>query len=103
MTSVQLTLNGEVYYKNKCKYCGKGFNKTENKQLYCSNSCRAKARKEQKAAYQRRRRKLIREGVLIVKDTEKPPLGSGFLGTRRHTDFAREYRAIQNEKKRLKL
>lgn len=103
MTSVQLTLDGEVYYKNKCKYCGKGFNKTENKQLYCSDSCRIKARKEQKARYQRKRRKLIRDGVLVVKDTEKPPLGSGFLSKHPYKDFIREHNALLREKNRLGL
>lgn len=45
MTTVQLTLEGKIYYKNKCIYCGKGFKKTANKQLYCSDSCLRKTRK----------------------------------------------------------
>ena len=101
--TVQLTLEGNIYYKDKCIYCGKGFNKTENKQLYCSDYCRTQARKEQKAAYQRKRRKLINQGVLIVQDTEKAPLGSSFLSKHAHNDFTRERNALLKEKRRLGL
>lgn len=50
-TTVQLTLKRKIYYKNKCIYCGKGFNKTQNKQLYCCGVCCIQARKELKAKY----------------------------------------------------
>ena len=103
-TTLQTTLEGEIYYKNHCKYCGKGFIKTHNHQLYCSEKCRKNSRKEQKAAYQRNRRKLVREGKLVVSDQEKyNKYASNLLSQHRHKDFKREYRAIQREMKRLKL
>lgn len=107
IATVQMTLeeNPKPVYNSKCKWCGKGFNKSypHNRVMYCSDECRMNALREQKAAYQRRRRKLIRDGVLIVHDNEKAPLGTGYLSKHRHNTFSREYRAIQNEKKRLKL
>lgn len=74
-----------------------------NRVMYCSDYCRKQARREQKAMYQRKRRKLINQGVLIVKDTEKQVLGSGYLGNHRHNNFKREYNALENELKRLKI
>ncbi len=56
---------------SKCKYCGKEFTKTHNREMYCCDKCRYFSRKEQRAAYQRKRRKLIREGILISKETVK--------------------------------
>lgn len=104
MTStIQLTLEGNVSYNATCKYCGKKFNKTANKQCYCCDDCRSNALREQKAEYQRNRRKLVREGVLIVSEKEKGNITNGGLLEHRFEDFEREYRAIQREKKRLKL
>jgi len=103
--TLQLTLEGEVHYNAKCKYCGKGFNKTANKQLYCSDECRHNARLEQKAEYQRKRRMLVKRGVLIVTDKEKgcTTYNSNYLSEHPHADFKREKRAIEREMKRLGL
>lgn len=89
----------------KCCWCGKEFDKSNlhNKVMYCSNKCRTEAIKEQKRVYQRKRRKQIREGTLIVKDTEKQVLGTTYLSKNRHKDFKREYRALERELKRLHL
>lgn len=105
MSTVQLKLNGEIYYNSTCKYCGKPFNKTHNRQMYCSPYCCKQAVREQKARYQRKRRKLVRDGVLIVTDREKgcSTYNSNFLSEHPHADFKREYKAIEREMKRLKL
>ena len=86
---------------SKCKYCGKPFYKQHNKTCYCSDECRTLALKEQKAEYQRKRRKLINKGVLV--SNEKEYIGTQFLSQHRQEDFEDEYESIQKEMKRLKL
>lgn len=105
MSTVQLKLNGEIYYNSTCKYCGKPFNKTHNRQVYCSSYCCKQAVREQKARYQRKRRKLVRDGILIVTDREKGcnTYNSNFLSEHRHKNFDRERRAVEREMKRLRL
>ena len=106
-STVQLTLEGNIHYNAKCSYCGKPFDKTglPNRVMYCSEKCRMNARLEQKAAYQRKRRRLARNGVIIISDKEKgcTTYNSNFLSEHRHKDFRREQRAIEREMKRLKL
>ena len=55
----------------KCKYCGKPFEKEHNRQVYCSLDCAHKGTQDNKSKYQRKRRKLIREGELISNETQK--------------------------------
>lgn len=88
-----------------CKFCGKPFTKTHNREMYCSDYCRIEARKDQKAKYQRKRRRLVQQGVLIVTDREKGNLfyNSNYLSQHRYKDFNREQKAIERELKRLKL
>ncbi len=73
--------------------------------MYCSPYCCKQAVREQKARYQRKRRKLVRDGVLIVTDREKgcSTYNSNFLSEHRHDDFKREEHAIKREMKRLGL
>lgn len=79
-----------------CNYCGKKYTKTHNREMYCSNKCRYNALREQKAAYQRKRRKLIREGVLISCETTK--VGSVFF-PKTIGDWELEEKYIQRAKK----
>lgn len=107
MVSVQMTLENKPVYNSTCKWCGKGFNKSypQNRVMYCSDECRHYALLEQKAKYQRKRRKLARDGVIIISDKEKgcTTYNSNFLSEHRHSDFGREQRAIEREMKRLKI
>ena len=84
-----------------CKYCGKKFYKTANKTCYCSDRCRRLAIREQKARYQRERRKRIRNGELV--SNENKYVGTGFLSHHRQDDDEAEYEAILKEMKRLKI
>lgn len=81
-----------------CKYCGKPFKKV-HKRCYCSDECRLNALREQKAKYQRERRKRIRNGELVSMETEY--VGTGFLSENRRESFDEEMKALEKEKKRL--
>lgn len=85
----------------KCKYCGRLFIKTANRQELCSSLCKHYSLQDAKATYQRKRRRLIRDGVLISNETKK--LGNSRLETNPKKDFHHEYRCIQYELKRLGL
>lgn len=82
-----------------CKYCGEPFQQTHGNQKYCNDTCRKYAILEQKAKYQRKRRKLINEHVLITNENEK--LGTGFLSPHKQPNDLEEYKAIKKEMKRL--
>lgn len=90
-----------------CQYCGKPFLKKYRTEKYCSDECRTLALQDQKAEYQRKRRKQIKEGVLV--SNENNHIGTNFLSEHPHTDEdgdvdeEKEYDAIQKELKRLKL
>ena len=85
----------------KCKYCGKPFFKTANKTCYCSDRCRSLALKEQKAKYQRKRRKRIRNGEIA--SNESKYVGTGFLSHHKQEDDDKEHQAIRKEMKRLRI
>ena len=67
--TVQTNLDGEKVYPHKCKWCGKPFTKQHNRQEYCSDECFQYARQEQKAIYQRKRRKLINNNELVSNES----------------------------------
>ena len=88
----------------KCKYCGKPFFKTANRTCYCSDRCRSLALREQKAEYQRKRRKLIRDGVLVApNERASNDIGTGFIGEHRNDDDLEELNVIQRELRRLRI
>ncbi|MDO5820928.1 MAG: hypothetical protein Q4Q32_03820 [Methanobrevibacter sp.] len=98
--TVQTNLEGEKVYPHKCKWCGKPFTKQHNRQEYCSDECFNYARLEQKAIYQRKRRKLINNNELV--SNESRHLGTGYLSQHRHEDFEKEHASIQKELKRIR-
>ena len=100
ITTVQMTLENKPYYPNKCKWCGKPFTKQHNKECYCSDECRINALREQKALYQRKRRKLINNGELISNENKK--LGSIYF-PEFSNDFDEEKEVIEKLKRRLRL
>ena len=85
------------FYIKKCLYCGSIFIKFENKTLYCSEFCRCKSNQDNKAKYQRKRRKLIRAGVLITNENNK--LGS-FYFPKTTGNWTEELKIIKNAKRK---
>ena len=72
--SLSACLDGSIqtcFATYKCKYCGKTFIKFENKKMYCSTECACKSTQDNKAKYQRKRRKLINSGELVSNETRK--------------------------------
>ena len=98
--TVQTNMDGEKVYPHTCKRCGKPFTKQHNRQEYCSDECFQYARLEQKSIYQRKRRKLINNGVII--SNESKHFETGFLSEHCHDNFKKEHEAIQKELKRIK-
>ena len=80
-----MTLDNKPYYPNKCKWCGKPFLKKYSAEKYCSEECCTLALQDQKAEYQRKRRKQIKEGVLI--SNENKHIGTNFLSEHCHEDL----------------
>lgn len=89
-----------TFYVSKCKYCGKTFIKFQNKTLYCSTECKCRSTQDNKAKYQRKRRKSIREGHLISNETEKlgtihfPKKIGDWLEERRRLKYAKRKAGI---------
>lgn len=86
-----------------CKWCGDPFPVKSPNQKYCPpdvKNCSKEAKREswRKAASKYRKNY---KNVLNISQVYK--LGSGFLGSNPQNNFDDEYRAIQKEKKRLKL
>lgn len=87
------------FYLSRCVYCGKLYIKTENRTTYCSHDCRHKSIQDSKARYQRKRRKLIKDGELI--SNENNFIGTTFLSKHPQKDFKKEHENILKEARRL--
>ena len=85
------------YPQAKCKYCGKTFTKTHNRQTYCSDKCRTEARREQK-----------RNWALTYYHKNKQRINHRRIGTRTigptpNPNHNREAQIIENEIDRIGL
>lgn len=84
----------------KCKFCGKEFTKTHNRQMYCSKHCRVEARRDQQASYNREYRRKYRN---VMPESTIYGLGSGRLSGHTCYNWRKEYKKIQNEYVFLKI
>ena len=83
------------YPETKCKYCGRPFTKTHNRQVYCSQECREKGDREKANArwrkwYHKNKNRLYQK-----------QLGTRTIGPKRNPDIKREAEIVNNEKDRL--
>lgn len=86
-----------------CKWCGKPFEVKSPNQKYCPISisdCSKEAKRESWRKAAKKYRENYKDNLHI---SQVYKLGSGLLGCSPQTNFDEEYRAIQKEKKRLKL
>lgn len=89
------------FYVSKCKYCGRSFIKVENRSSLCSYKCRVKSTQDNKAKYQRKRRKAINNGSLIVRDKEQLGTSTVLLSKSIKPTFEEEHSVILKEKQRV--
>ena len=92
------------FYIGICRRCGRPFIKTANSSTLCSDRCRKYNTQDNKAKYQRKRSKLIREGKLITNERDNQ-LGTSTVRLSKHieTDWNAEHMVILKEKRRVGL
>ena len=91
------------FYIGICNYCGKPFIKVHNRSTLCSYQCKVKSTQDNKAKYQRKRRKLINEGKLISNETRQIGTSTVLLSKGIKDDFDEEHLVILKEKRRVGL
>lgn len=91
------------FYIGKCKRCGKPFIKLENRSTLCSYKCKQLNTQDNKAKYQRKRRKLINDGVLISNETKQMGTSTVYLSKGIKPSFEEEHTVILKEKRRVGL
>ena len=91
------------FYLAKCRRCGRLFIKLENRSTLCSERCKFFNTQENKAKYQRKRRKLINKGVLISNETKQIGTSTVLLSKHIHENPDDEHLAILKEKRRVGL
>ncbi len=91
------------FYIGKCRRCGKPFIKLENKATLCSDKCRHLNTQDNKAKYQRKRRKLINEGVLISNETNQIGTSTVLLNKGVKPTWEEEHMVVLKEKRRVGL
>lgn len=83
-----------------CKWCGKEYTKTHNRQMYCSKLCRENADAENGALRVRKYRKNYKE---VLKGND--PLGSygASLGPKPRMDHHKELQLVEKQLKIFRL
>ncbi len=91
------------FYIGHCKRCGKPFIKLENRSTLCSYRCKQLNTQDNKAKYQRKRRKLINSGALISNETKQIGTSTVLLSKGIKPTFEEEHNVILKEKARVGL
>ena len=92
------------FYTGICRRCGKLFIKTSNRSTLCSDKCKKYNNQDNKAKYQRKRRKQIRDGELITNEYDNQ-IGTSTVMLSKHIkdDWNAEHLVVLKEKRRVGL
>ena len=85
------------YPKVKCSYCGQEFERTHNRQKYCSDKCRYNAELEN---HRTRNYRYYHKHKARINQTK---IGTRTIGPKAHADKNREAEIVQNEIDRIGL
>lgn len=91
------------FYIGKCRRCGRPFIKFHNRSTLCSDKCKDFNTQDSKAKYQRKRRKLINDGVLITNETNQIGTSTVLLSKNIKNTWDEEHNVILKEKRRVGL
>lgn len=91
------------FYISRCNYCKRLFIKFENRSTLCSYKCKVKSTQDNKAKYQRKRRKAINDGELISNETNQIGTSTVLLSKSIKDNFVDEHNVILREKRRVGL
>ena len=91
------------FWVAKCSRCGRPFIKVENRSTLCSYKCLQLNTQDNKAKYQRKRRKLINDGHLISNESNQVGTSTVLLSKNIKPTFEEEHHHILREKRRVGL
>ncbi len=86
-----------------CKWCGEPFEVKSPNQKYCSPDVKNCSKEAKRESWRKAAHKYRKNYKDVLKISQVYKLGSGFLSSNPKEEFNAEYRAIQKEKKRLRL
>jgi hypothetical protein len=86
-----------------CKWCGEPFEVKSPNQKYCSPDIKNCSKEAKRESWRKAAHKYRENYKDVLKISQVYKLGSGFLSSNPKEEFNAEYKAIQKEKKRLKL
>lgn len=96
-------MDSEVTKIKYCNWCGDPFEVKSPNQKYCSPNFRGCGQEAKRESWRKAAHKYREKYKNVLQISQVYKLGSGWLGSTAENDFNKEYRAIQKEKKRLKL
>ena len=85
------------YPTRKCKWCGKPFTKTHNRQVYCTKECAKEAKKQQDTKH---RLRWVHKNKQRLYQTQ---LGTRSIGQHKNQDDKKEAEIVEKELQRLGL
>ncbi len=96
-------MNNNVTPIKYCKWCGDPFEVKSPNQKYCSPSKKNCSKEAKRESWRNAASKYRKKYKNVLQISQVYKTGTGFLSSKPHDDFDKEYSAIVKERKRLKL
>jgi len=96
-------MNNKVTAIKYCKWCGVPFEVKSPNQKYCPPSKKNCSKEAKRESWRNAASKYRNKYKNVLQIAQVYKTGTGFLSSKPHDDFDKEYAAIAKERKRLKL